>query len=453
MEGRSKGVEPLIRDVLLLALAAAHRDFGLFGLGSDLVMRGIQTQLSLHLSDLVDAELRKLLSDLEGPLLVNMGFGEDNVDLFQITAGSLRVEEPGKGNADEVDQGEEEVDTPATGRGEHGSEHNHSEVRDPVGAGRGRGSHGTCSERVDLGRVDPGQRQCGKGEEADEQEDTDGGTLGVLGGGVDQASHGNNERETLTSETDQEQLATAHFLNHEEGGDGSQSIDRGEDTTQNQRQLALDLQVVLEEQGRVVDSRIAASKLLEELAGATDHHALEFLSLAEGEELLPAGLDTLLGLQIRLHEVVISEHILRVDGAVVEGSQHLQGLLVVSPHNKPTRGLGHHQTTGGDTDREENLECDGETPLDRRVDVGKTEIDPVGDEGTDGDDGTLEANEETTVMGARALGLPDGDRRSVHAVTKTGNDTADHELAQTPVRAKGSGGNHRTKNHQKTAGH
>ena len=394
-----------------------------------MLLRRVQTQLGLHLSDLLDTELRQLIGNLVGPLLLNVGLREDDVDLLKITTGGLRVEEPGEGDADEVDKGEEEVDTPATAGGEHGSEHDDSEVGDPVGAGRGRGSHGTGTERVDLGRVDPGQRERCKGEEADEQEDTDGGTLGVLSGGIDQASHGNDERKTLTSETDEEQLATANPFNHEEGGNGGESIDRGEDTAQNQRQLAMDVQVVLEQQSRVVDGSVTASELLEELAGATDHHALELLGLAELEEGRPAGLGTLLGVQISLHQVEIGEYILRIDGTVVEGGQNLQSLLVVSPHDKPTRGLGQHQSTDHHSDGEDNLESDGETPLDRRVDVGKTEIDPVGDKGTDGDDSTLEADEETAVMGARALGLPDGDSSRVHAVAETGNDTADDELA------------------------
>lgn len=452
MEGRSKYVEKLVRG-MLHALATAHRDLSLLRLGSDLMIRGIQTKLVLHLSDLLNGELRQLVGNLVGPLLLNVGLGEDDIDFLKITAGGLRVEEPGEGDTNEVDKGEEEIETPTTAAGEHRCKHDDGEVGDPVGASGSRGSHGTGTERVDLRRVDPGQRQRRKGEEADEQENTDGSTLGVLGGGINQASHGNDERKTLASETDQEQLATANPLNHEEGGNGGESVDGGEDTAQDQRQFALDFQIVLEQQGRVVDSSVAASELLEELAGATDHHALELLGLAELEEGGPAGLGTLLGVQVGLHQVVIGEHILRIDGAVVKGSQDLQRLLVVAPYNKPTRGLGEHQSTNDDGDSEDDLESDGEAPLDRRVDVGKTKIDPVGDKGTDGDDGTLEADEETTIMGARALGLPDGDSSSVHAVAETGNHTTDNELSQSPVRAESGSRNGSTENHQETTGH
>lgn len=436
--------------MLLLALAAAHGHLSLLVLNGGVVTGRVQAQLDLHLADLVDGELGQGVGNLEGPLLLDVGLGEDDIDLLQVTTGGLGVEEPGHGHTDEVDQGEEEVDTPGTGGGEDGGEHDDGEVGDPVGASRGRGGHGTGAQGVDLGRVDPGQGQRREGEEADEEEDTDDGTLGGLGAALDQTAHGDDERGTLAEETDEEQLATTDLLNHEERGDGGQHVDGREDTSQNQREALLHVQVGLEQQGGVVDGGVATGELLEELTRATDHHTLEFLGLAKGEEGSPAGLLALGSLEIGLHQVEGDEDVLRIGRAAVQAGQHLAGLLVVTSHDEPAWRLGQHQSTDRDQHGEEDLQSNGETPLHGAVDVRETEIDPVGDEGTDGDNGTLEADEETTVVGARTLRLPDGNRGRVHTVTQTGDDTTDDELAQTPLVTERSRRDNGTDNHEKT---
>lgn len=110
----------------------------------------------------------------------------------------------------------------------------YSKVADPVGASRGGRSDSTGAERVDFWWVDPWERQDGEGEENDEEVDTDGSTLRVLSGWVHQAAHGDDEGKTLTEETNEEELAAADLLNHEEGWDGSKRVDRGEDTTQDE---------------------------------------------------------------------------------------------------------------------------------------------------------------------------------------------------------------------------
>ena len=440
----------------LLVIRAAETTLGLLGVLDHVVVRGIQAKLALHLSDLLDGELGHFVGDLEGPLALNVSLGEDDIDLLQVTASSLGVEEVGEGQGSEVDQSEEEVQTPTGCSGEHGSEHDDGEVANPVHAGGSRASHGTGTEGVDLGRVDPGQRKRSKGEEDDEEEDTDDGTLGVLGTTSSQTGHGNDERETLTGETNQEQVTTANTLNHEERGQSSQSIDGSENTTQNEGQLVLKVQVVLEEQSRIVDSSVATSELLEELARATNHHTLELLGLAEGEESLPGTLVVLLGLQISLHQVDIGHNVLAIGGAVVERSQDLTGLSLATLNDEPTGRLGQTQSTTSNQNGEHDLEGDGETPGDGLVgasNVGGTEIDPVSDESTDGDNGTLKANEETTVVGVGALGLPDRNGSSVNTVTETGNDTTDHELTHTPLRAEGGSRDNGTDSHEDTTGH
>ena len=285
-----------------------------------MVLGDVETQLDGHLSDLLGVELGHLVGDLEGPLALDVGLGEDEVDLLEVATSGLGVEEVSEGHTDEVDQGEEEVDAPGTGVGEDGGEHDDREVGDPVGAGGRGGSHGTSAEGVDLGRVDPGQRQRCEGEEDNEEEDTNNGTLGGLRTALDQTAHSDDETQTLAHEADEEQVAAADPLDHEEGGDGGQGVDSGEDTTQNERHAVAHAQVLFEEQGGVVDGGVAAGELLEELTGTTNHHALELLGLAKGKEGLPAGLGALVGLEIGLHHVQIGIDSVGVGGGIAEGA-------------------------------------------------------------------------------------------------------------------------------------
>lgn len=428
----------LLLNVLATAAAAAEAELGLL-LGV-VVVADVQAEVAGLLGNLLERELGHVLGHGVGALALDVSAGVDDVDFLELTASRLDVEVPAEGNGAEVDESEEEVDTPRTGGGKDGREHDDSEVADPVGAGGGGTTGGTGTQGVDLGRVDPGERQQGKGEEDNEQEDTNDGTLGVGLGLLDQAGEGNDETETLAQETDQVEVTTTDTLNHEERGDGGQSVDGGEDTTHNQGQTVFQAQVVLEEQSRVVDGSVATGELLEELTGATDDHALELLGLAESEERLEAGLGGLGGLgglDIGLHEVEVGQDVVGVGRGVLELGEDLASLRVVSSHHQPARRLGEHEGAGHDEQGEQDLQSDGESPLHGGLDVGETEDDPVGHESADGDNGTLEADEETTVVRAGALGLPDGDRRRVQTVTNSRHDTSDDELTETPLVAKG----------------
>ena len=423
---------------LLAVLAAAQTELGLLSRGGR--NAEVQAQIASLLADLRKVELGHLLGDLEGPLALDVGLCVDDVDLLEITAGRLDVEEVAKGNGAQVDQREEEVHAPGARGGEDGREHDHGEVAHPVGAGRRGGTGGTGAQGVDLGGVDPGQRQQREGEEADEEEDTDDGTLGVLLGLLDQTGEGDDETEALAEEADQVQVATANPFNHEEGRDGGDGVDGGEDTAHDQGQLVLQTQIVLEEQGRVVDGGVATGELLEELAGATDHGALELLGLAEREQHPPARLGGLCVLHVLLHELQVGLDDLRVYRGSLELGDDESSLFFVSVVHEPRRRIRQQERADGHDDGEQDLERHGEAPLDGLRHEGEAKDHPVGDKGADGDDGALEADEEPTVVGVGALGLPDGDGGRVHAVSKARDDTADDELAETPAVAEAQHG-------------
>ena len=416
----------------------------------------VETKLAALLRNLLEGELGHVLGDHERPALLDVGPRVDDVDLLELAAGRLDVEEPAERDGEQVDQREEQVHAPPAGGREHGREHDHGEVADPVGARRRGGAGGTRAQRVDLGRVDPRERQEREGEEGDEEEDADDGALGVLLGRVDQAGERDDKRQALAEEADQVQVAAADLFDHEERRDGGEGVDGRKDAAHDQSHAVLQAQVVLKEQGRVVDGGVAARELLEELAGAADHGALELLGLAAGEERLPAGLLGDGGLHVGLHEVEVGEHVVRVGRRALELGQDLARLLVVASHDEPAGGVGEHHGAERHDDGEEDLERDGEAPLHALLDVRETEHDPVGDKRANGDDGALEADQETTVVRAGALGLPHGDGGRVHAVSKTRHDAANDELTQAPVRSErsarddGANNKHRSSKENKT---
>lgn len=213
-----------------------------------------------------------------------------------------------------------------------------------------------------------------------------------------------------------------------------------------------EIEIGLEKHRGVVDGSVAASELLEELAGATENHALEFLGLAEGEKRPEATLRLFSGLQVRLHKIELGQSLFIVDSGAVEFGQNFDGILLAPFHEEPARGIRQHESANANSDGENDLQGDREPPLGRVAHVGHAEINPVGDESTDGDNGTLEADEETTVVSFGALGLPDRNVGRVHAITHPRNHTADDKLAETPVGVVRNGRNQSTDDHQNTTG-
>jgi hypothetical protein len=60
-------------------------------------------------------------------------------------------------------------------------------------------------------------------------------------------------------------------------------------------------------------------------------------------------------------------------------------------------------------------------------------LSPVSESGTDSDHGSLDTNEETTVVRTRAFGHPRRNSSGVHTVSDTSDSTSDEELSSSPV--------------------
>lgn len=196
---------------------------------------------------------------------------------------------------------------------------------------------------------------------------------------------------------------------------------------------------VFEQEGGVVDGGIAPGELLEKLSGRTNQHALELLRLAASEERFDAAA-VASSFDISLDEVEIGNNLLIIFDSAVESGEHFASFHLVAVLDEPARRFGQDGHANTHDDGEDDLESDGESPLHRAVDIAETEIDPIGDEGSHSDDGALETDEESTVLGLRSLGLPDGNGRSVHAVADARNDSSHDELSHGPGALEADGG-------------
>jgi len=189
----------LLAALLEIASAPAGLEAVLDGLGFDLVV----------------GELREFLGSADVAHVLAVALGEDDIDLLQTAASGLGVEQNHGGNEDGVHDGEEELGSPLDVGDHDGSDHDNSEVEQPVRAGRDGVGLGTSAQGRDLGWVQPRKRQPGGTEDGEVQEDTDGSTLGRFGGVGNQASENQNHRKALAHRAGEEELPTSNALNNE----------------------------------------------------------------------------------------------------------------------------------------------------------------------------------------------------------------------------------------------
>lgn len=146
----------------------------------------VKTQLSTMLLDFTQRQLRHGSSNSPWLTTVNVSLGENDINFFQRTTSGFWVEEENDWNPEEVHTSEKKVTTPIGSVDENRSEHDHGKVTDPVGTGGHSTSHGSGSQWVDFWWVDPWKWKNGKCKEDNEQENTNGSTLGILSSSVDQ---------------------------------------------------------------------------------------------------------------------------------------------------------------------------------------------------------------------------------------------------------------------------
>lgn len=366
----------------------------------------------------------------------------------------LGIEEPENGQEGGVGASKEEVCSPLELLHHERDDHDDQKVEEPVGAGRD--GVGLCAslEGVDLSGVQPGERQpCGT-EEGNVGEETESGTLGRSSSTGNQAGKGDDHGGHLTDGTDEQELAATDSLNDEPRSGGKDGVDNHVDTAEQQRHVLRLANGVLEQNGEVVDDGVAATELLHELGQSAENHAAEVLSPAVGEESLDGG--ALLTGETRGADGVEDDVTLllgldAVDLVAADGSNGGLGVLVPLVSEQPSGGLGQPDHGDADNEAKDALEGNGEAPDEVIGAVGGAVVDPVGDQSSEGDNTTLNADEQTTVARLGALGLVGGDSGSVDAVADAGDGAADDELGELVLALDAGALNDDTDNHDPAA--
>lgn len=177
---------------------------------------------------------------------------------------------------------------------------------------------------------------------------------------------------------------------------------------------------------------VTATDLLHKLGTGTEKHSAEVLGLPVGEKgavwsaLGASNTGCTDGIQ---DDVALPCGLLALQLVATKGGDDLLGILVAFVGKKPPGRLGQPEH-GHDNETEDDLEGDGETPREVSLGERRTVVDPVGDQCSESNDTTLDADEQTSVGGLTTLCLVGRDGRSVDAITDTGNNSSDNELCQ-----------------------
>ena len=91
-----------------------------------------------------------------------------------------------------------------------------------------------------------------------------------------------------------------------------------------------------------------------------------------------------------------------VTATTIQTSQDGCSIVAEVFGEEPTRGLGQGQHHDDDNDGEDALEGNGESPSEVIRSIEAAIVDPVGNQSTNGDVATLNANELTTALGLAA---------------------------------------------------
>lgn len=317
---------------------------------------------------------------------------EQRVKLLKSLSGSLGIEEIDDRHKGTVEAHPDQEELPPKAFNTQRRNLNNNKVPQPVGGSSERGGLRSELEFRDLSGVEPwgsDPSETGVGGDVDNDEDDSGDTSGVVT--VDSRElneHGDKHHANrLSGGTVDERLTTAPAVNKQDRDEGEHKERQPGATTNDQRQLTLNVEYVLEEVGGVEDDRVDTGKLLHHLDTVGKAQATEGLFLAAGkvvlEQDLAAGCRAGLGGEGIGDGLELALDVGGVDGLVVEVGKDLEGLLAAILGHEETGGLGEADEHDHGDDTEDGLQDDGRAELDVRVAVlGGGVGNPVGDDDT-----------------------------------------------------------------------
>ena len=412
-------------------------------------MRKPRRLLLVHLATLQpdrlarhDARLPRQGANVPGPRRVR----KHVLDLLERLARRLREREEDVHQHGQVEDAEDDVrlplDVDESGRDEVAE----GEVEGPVRRRGERDGLAAHAQRVQFGRVDPGDGAPGRGVRGDEEvgagDDGFGGGArdgpggfghvadalgaGVVAVGLEQAAVGEHPRHHAQG-AEQQGRPAAPAVDEEEGRDGEGHVDDVLDAGGDEEVVAGEAGHG-EDVGDVVHHDVHARQLGPDLredanVGPVEHVGLE--ELQEGRVgvapfELAHGFDVL--------ELLDDERAVRVASAVDEG-EHGVAVFPAILAREPAGGLGQEVHADQEEDRRDHLDAPGDTEGGRAVDLGAAVGYVEHDHDAPGDGPLLGADQTTSLARWSQLGDVHGDLGRADADTDTVDEAADDQHA------------------------
>lgn len=214
--------------------------------------------LSIHSADLLLGKVGKFPSGLDIALVLAVSLREDDINLLKASLGGFGIEEVDYWKEADVNDGKEEISSPANTCEHDGSDHDNEEVEQPVGAGREGVGLCTSLDRRDLCSVQPWQWEPGGAETGDVCEQADGSTLSGRRSIRDQTCESDCHGDSLAGCSVQEEFATSSSLDQEPGCCGEDGIHDHVDTTKQGCHVMINTNGLLEQNREEVDNSVAS---------------------------------------------------------------------------------------------------------------------------------------------------------------------------------------------------
>lgn len=133
------------------------------------------------------------------------------------------------------------------------------------------------------------------------------------------------------------------------------------------------------------------------------------------------------------HQLLLQLGLVVMDLTAIQRSQHILTLLHTVLRDEVPRRVRQIPHPDDNENAKENLEGNREPPNQVRRTMVRAKVNPVRDHGSNGNDTTLDANEQATVMRLRTFRLIRGDGRGVHTIADARDDSPEEELQKGDV--------------------
>lgn len=316
--------------------------------------------------------------------------------------------------------------------------HDDDKVPQPVVSGRDGGHGDSEPDGGDFGAVEEVGAEETDGDEEVEGEDEEGRSGHGAGVGVGEAG-ADGERHHAAGHAEageHEERAAAETVDGEEGDEARQELPGQAGASQDTGELGRHAETVLEQDRGVDADQVAAAHLLEQLEEDAEREAVEELVLAHGEDVLHAGggVAGLLESELDATDLGCDKRVIL--GETAELGQVDASLLSAALAAEPAGGFGDEEDAAHEDEGDEDGEDQGNAPLDgSEIDLEETKVDPGLEQVTQTDEAAVKDGVCTTVLGSRALGLPDGNGGRELTDAPSENETSNDELGDVEGRA------------------